>query len=69
MNDRARAMGNCVCCYYATKKRKDRSCACARYPRWVDVMDMDNHFCGEFVFESGVEQRPVVFAPGNEVRA
>ena len=47
--NKPRLMGNCSRCYYATKKRKDRSCACARYPMWVDVMDMDNHFCGEFV--------------------
>lgn len=43
-----RLMGNCVRCYYATYKRKDGSCVCSRYPKWVDVSDMENHFCGEF---------------------
>lgn len=47
-----RLMGNCVHCYYATRKRKDGSCVCARYPKWVDVIDMDGHFCGEFAWAS-----------------
>lgn len=47
-----RPMGNCVRCYYATRKRKDGECVCARFPRWVDVGDMANHFCGEFVPDS-----------------
>lgn len=48
-----RLMGNCVRCYYATRKRKDGSCVCARYPKWVDITDMDNHFCGEFALLRG----------------
>lgn len=45
-----RLMGNCSRCYYATRKRNDGSCVCARYPKWVDVNDMHNHFCGEFAW-------------------
>lgn len=48
-----RVMGNCsTCCYATYKGRKgEKWCICARYPKWVDVLDMDNHFCGEFVSE------------------
>jgi antirestriction protein len=43
-------MGNCVRCCYATRKREEHgNCVCARYPKWVDVQDMHEHFCGEFV--------------------
>lgn len=44
-----RPMGNCWRCCYATRKRSNGSCVCARHPKWIDVQDMDNHFCGEFV--------------------
>ena len=45
-------MGNCVrCCYAICKRERHGDCVCARYPKWVDVLDMDNHFCGEFVSE------------------
>ena len=44
-----RLMGNCVRCYYATRKRKDGSCTCARYPKWQHVDEMNEHFCGEFI--------------------
>ena len=51
-------MGNCVRCYYATRKReKSGECACARYPKWVDVGDMDNHFCGEFAWDDAHAER------------
>lgn len=46
-----RPMGNCSHCCYATRKRKDGSCVCARYPKWVDVNDAENHFCGEHLDE------------------
>lgn len=47
-----RVMGNCVRCCYATRKReKHGDCVCARYPKWTDVQDMHEHFCGEFVSE------------------
>ena len=47
-----RVMGNCVrCCYAICKRERHGDCVCARYPKWVDVLDMDNHFCGEFVSE------------------
>ena len=49
MTNEMRIMGNCSRCCYATRKRDDGECVCARSPRWVDVLDMDNHFCGEFV--------------------
>ena len=49
-----RIMGNCRRCCYATRKQKS-SCVCARYPKWIDVEDMDNHFCGEFVSEQDYE--------------
>ena len=45
----SKLMGNCVRCYYAVRKKEDGSCVCARYPKWVDVYDMDNHFCAEHV--------------------
>lgn len=58
-----RIMGNCARCCYATRKMKDGSCVCARNPKWVDIIDADNHFCGEFVSNqdyakvcNGVEQ-------------
>lgn len=44
-----RPMGNCYRCYYATRKRNGGECACARYPKWIDVYDRYRHFCGEFV--------------------
>ena len=51
MFNEARFMGNCVRCYYATSKRENRDdCVCARYPKWIDVQDMYNHFCGEFAW-------------------
>ena len=49
MTDTDARMGNCSRCCYATRKRKDGSCVCARYPRWETVADMDEHFCGEYV--------------------
>ena len=45
----SKLMGNCVRCYYAVRKKEDGSCVCARYPKWVDVYDMHNHFCAEHV--------------------
>lgn len=43
-----RPMGNCSRCCYAARKVNGR-CVCARYPKWIDIEDMNNHFCGEFV--------------------
>ena len=45
-----RIIGNCFRCCYATRKRSDGECVCARYPQWTDVLDMHEHFCGEFEF-------------------
>lgn len=48
-----RLMGNCVRCYYATRKRENHGdCVCARYPKWIDVQDMYSHFCGEFAWDN-----------------
>ena len=46
--------GNCDKCHYATRKRKDDSGVCARYPKWVDIYDMTEHFCGEFAWAGSV---------------
>lgn len=49
-----RLMGNCDKCHYATRKRKDDSGVCARYPKWADIYDMTEHFCGEFAWAGSV---------------
>lgn len=53
-------MGNCARCYYATRKSGDGSCICARFPDWVNIPDMNNHFCGEFAWIDNDMWKPLI---------
>lgn len=52
-----RLTGNCRFCYYARYAKASGSGVCTRYPRWVDIEDMSDHGCGEYVNKQTVALR------------